>query len=146
MQRGIDLEPVAMQEYEQRYFQEVERVGFVRSKDHDFLGLSPDGLIMEEGEYVGGVEIKCPSSKKHIEYIRINKVPAEYKYQVLAYFINCPTLQYVDFVSYDDRVTVKPFHCVRVTRADFQQEIKETEKLIVKFNDKRKKYFEKITK
>ncbi len=144
MQRGIDLEPIAMEEYCSKEFAVVETPAFIKNKEIDFLGISPDGLIKSEGKYIGGVEIKCPSSKKHIEYIRINRVPNEYKYQVLAYFINCPDLEYVDFVSYDDRVTVKPFHCVRVTRDELKKDIEEAIEGIHKFNKKREEYLNKI--
>lgn len=143
MQRGIDLEPIAMQEYIKREFAEVETPAFVRHSEIDFLGFSPDGLVKEKDKYVGGVEIKCPSSKKHIEYIRINRIPNEYKYQILSYFINAG-VDYVDFISYDDRVTIKPFHCVRVTRADYQEEIDKTLEGLEKFNEKRNKYFKDI--
>jgi putative phage-type endonuclease len=144
MQRGIDLEPVAMDLYIKENFVEVETPAFVRHSDIEFLGFSPDGLVKEDDKYIGGVEIKCPSSKKHIEYIRINRIPNEYKYQILSYFINTE-VDYVDFISYDDRVTVKPFHCVRVTREDYQEEIDKTVEGINKFNEKRNKYFKEIT-
>jgi putative phage-type endonuclease len=144
MQRGIDLEPVAMDLYIKENFVEVETPAFVRHSDIEFLGFSPDGLVKEGDKYIGGVEIKCPSSKKHIEYIRINRIPNEYKYQILSYFINTE-VDYVDFISYDDRVTVKPFHCVRVTREDYQEEIDKTVEGINKFNEKRNKYFKEIT-
>ena len=145
MQRGIDLEPVAMELYIKETFVEVETPAFVRHSDLDFIGFSPDGLVKEDDKYVGGVEIKCPSSKKHIEYIRINKIPNEYKYQVISYFINCPDLEYVDFISYDDRVKIKPLHIVRVTRDEMLVELQDTIKGINKFNEKRAKYFKQIT-
>ena len=145
MQRGIDLEPIAMDSYIKREFAEVETPAFVRNSDIDFLGFSPDGLVKKDDKYVGGVEIKCPSSKKHIEYIRTNKVPNEYKYQVLSYFINCEDLEYVDFISYDDRVAFKPMNVVRVTRVEWADMIDETVAGINKFNEKREKYFKQIT-
>ena len=146
MQRGIDLEPVAMALYQELNFAIVSLPAFVLNTEIDFLGFSPDGLVIgKDDKYVGGVEIKCPSSKKHIEYIRTNKIPNEYKYQILSYFINCEDLEYVDFISYDDRCTFKPMHILRVTREEYSDSIAETIEGINKFNEKRAKYFKQIT-
>lgn len=144
MQRGTDLEPVALDEYTQRTFIDVQNVGFVRNSDIEWMGFSPDGLVYEDEKVIGGVEIKCPSSKKHIEYIRTNKIPATYKYQVLSYFINCPDMKWLDFVSYDPRIERNPLHILRVTREEMQEQIDETIEGVLKFNEKRLKYYNQI--
>lgn len=52
MQRGIELEEQARMTYEIEN-EKVEEVGFIELDE--FVGCSPDGLILEEG----GLEIKC---------------------------------------------------------------------------------------
>jgi putative phage-type endonuclease len=145
MQRGIDLEPIAMKAYEDATFNTVLEIGYIESEEFENVGLSPDGLIKYNSKlYTGAVEIKCPSSKKHIEYIRTNRVPAEYKHQVLMYFINVPTLEWLDFVSYDDRVIQKPLHIVRVTREELDSDIQDAKDQLTKFIDKLNKYYTQI--
>ena len=141
MQRGIDLEPLAIEAYEAETSSAVYPVGFVTNDDLPMCGLSPDGFV--EGN--GAVEIKCPSSKKHIEYIRTNRVPAEYKYQIQMYFLINPEIKHVDFVSYDPRVALKPLHIVKVERSDIAEELEETRKGLLKFVDKVRKYYDDIT-
>jgi hypothetical protein len=63
----------------------IQEVGFIKSECGRF-GCSPDGLIVnKDGEYVGGLELKCPLPHTHIGYMRY---PADllkkYKIQVHA--------------------------------------------------------------
>ena len=76
MQRGRELEPVALNEYEIREMQSVTSVGFVIKGDD--LGVSPDGLVGEDG----GIEIKCPLDTQHIKNMIENECPSEYFDQV----------------------------------------------------------------
>jgi tetrahydromethanopterin S-methyltransferase subunit B len=78
MQRGIDEEQDAIDVYAERYG-EVERVGFVVNTRHGVtIGCSPDALVGDNG----GVQVKCPRQKRHIETLITNKMPAEYECQV----------------------------------------------------------------
>lgn len=78
MQRGIELEPIAVSAFEKGTGKKVAQVGFCRSI-HGRFGCSPDGLIYEDGT---GLEGKVPEPKKHIEYRRAGELPSEYRLQV----------------------------------------------------------------
>ena len=145
MEHGILFEPEALKAYNERMPDLAEEVGFCVHDHLSYLAVSPDALVFDNIEAVGAVEIKCPSSKKHVEYMRQNKIPNEYKHQVLHYFIVIETLQWLDFVSYDPRNRVKDFHRVRVTRQDLSEELAETFAGYVKFFAKLQKYEKEIT-
>jgi len=98
MQRGIDLEPEARKEYERLFDCEVEQVGFITPDEEtefaEWLGISPDGLIEN-----GVVEFKCPERNTHIEYIKANKLPSKYKWQVQGGLLVSGG-QFCDFMSF----------------------------------------------
>lgn len=78
MFRGVLHEPYARDLYSGHYQQAVE-VGFMRLDADDWtLGLSPDGLVADEG----GIEIKCPRPKGHLNTILADAVPAQHMAQV----------------------------------------------------------------
>ena len=139
MQRGVDLEPVGIKEYENEFNRTVHEIGFVTNDKWPGCGLSPDGYVGSNG----AIELKCPSSKKHIEYIRTNKLPAEYKYQVAMYFLMDEGVDWVDFVSFDPRVKLKPLHVLTISRADLELDQIEIE--LRKFCEKWAKYYDQIT-
>lgn len=144
VQRGIDTEPLAIEVYEKMYSVKTKKIGFIQSDKHEWLGVSPDGIIFENGVPVGGVEIKCPDTKTHIKYIRQDKVPTDYWHQVLSYFLSEPLLQYVDFMSYDDRFVIKPTFIKRVLRSEIEEELATTEDALVKFWEKRNEIYNQI--
>lgn len=98
MQWGIDTEPLARVAYELSSGNDVEQCGSI---DHFELeaGASPDGLIGEDGI----VEIKCPNSATHIEYLKSKELPREYKAQVQGQ-LWITERKWADFVSYDPRM------------------------------------------
>lgn len=63
MERGINIETDAREWYGMMRGVEVREAGFVQ-RGTDF-GCSPDGLVYEDGEVVGGCEIKCRSALQH---------------------------------------------------------------------------------
>jgi putative phage-type endonuclease len=146
MQRGTDLEPIARKAYEEYSECKVEEIGFIQSDKYEWFGMSPDGLIMEgAGKYLKAIEIKCPSTKKHVQYIRQGTLPAEYKYQVYASFlINEEQIEH-DFISFDNRFLSKPIHIVNTRRADIAEELKEIEEAMEKFWVKFEKYYNLVT-
>lgn len=144
MEHGILFEPEALKTYNERMNVNAEEVGFCIHDRYEWLAVSPDALIFDNIDAVGAVEIKCPSSRKHVEYIRQNKLPAEYKHQVFHYFIVIETLQYLDFVSYDPRFRERDLHVVRITRSEIQEELKEVFAEYMKFYSKLMKYEETI--
>jgi putative phage-type endonuclease len=63
MKHGTDSEPVALKCLQDMGYQIVP-TSFVRHKDYDWLGMSPDGIIKKgRSGKISGVEIKCPISK-----------------------------------------------------------------------------------
>jgi len=144
MEHGILYEPEAIRVYEETSKRTVQEVGFCIHDDYPFIAVSPDGLVKEQDQYIGGVEVKCPNSKKHIEYIRIGRIPAEYKAQVIHYFVVIESLQWLDFVSYDPRMTNHKLHIHRITREDLLEDITTALDTYLKFYEKLQKYEQAI--
>jgi len=145
MQRGIDLEPFAIAEFEERSETKVDTFGLVTNENFPGCHLSPDGLVLDvTGVPMFGVEVKCPSTKKHVEYIRTNRVPAEYKYQVYHYFTICDTISSMFFVSYDPRFEARPVHMVQLNREDIADELEAFKSGLLKFIDKLNDYESQI--
>lgn len=98
MKWGTDTEPFARMAYESKVGMMVREAGFAYLPDLP-VGCSVDGFI--EG---GGIlEIKCPKSATHIEYLQGGKLPSKYEPQVLhnLYVTGEP---FADFVSFDPRL------------------------------------------
>ena len=146
MQHGIMMEPVALDEYRMTTGHDAREIGFCIHDEHDFLAISPDALVYENEIPIGGVEIKCPSTKKHVEYLRMNKIPAQYKSQVMHYFVVINSLQWMDFVSFDPRVQKKLF-TFRIHRndPDVEMEIEIRNMKYLEFWNKVQKYERQIT-
>lgn len=142
MKRGNDLEPIARDLYVERTGNQIEEVGFCMSYDNDYIGLSPDGFTPDRK---GAIEIKCPSTKKHVQYLRMDKVPSDYLPQVMMYFILNDELEWLDFISYDDRSTVRPLFIKRITREELTEKIQEAVTKIDKFIIKFEKYYKQVT-
>ena len=95
MQRGIDLEPEARDWYRFDSGNDVVEHGFIVHPDLPFVGISPDGLIDDDGL----VEIKCPGHRAHIETLERRKVPSQYRWQVQGQ-LWVTGRKWLDFVSY----------------------------------------------
>ncbi len=99
MQRGTEKEPIARAAYEAHTGTFVTQTGFWLHPEIKFFGASPDGLVGDEGL----IEIKCPRTSTHLRYRSENKVPTQYKRQMMCQLL-CTGRKWVDFVSFDDRV------------------------------------------
>ena len=97
MQRGIEKEAIARAAYEAHTGTFVTQTGFWLHSI-PFFGASPDGLAGD-----GLIEIKCPRTSTHLRYRSENKVPTQYKRQMICQLL-CTGRKWVDFVSFDDRV------------------------------------------
>ena len=75
LQRGKDLESEARCSYELETGNIVTEVGFCKLDGQ--VGCSPDGLVGEDG----GVEIKCFSDSKFVDYMFTDKVDTKYEWQ-----------------------------------------------------------------
>ena len=99
MEWGVETEPMARAAYEIATGNLVDQVGFV---DHPMIsnfGCSPDGLVGE----LGLVEIKCPNSATHLDYLETDKPPKKYLTQMQAQMA-CTNREWCDFVSFDPRL------------------------------------------
>lgn len=129
MQRGTDLEAKARATYILTNGDLVEEIGFVEHPNIEMSGASPDGLVNDDGL----IEIKCPNTATHLEFIRTKKPKSEYILQ-MQWQMACTGRSWCDFVSYDDRLPEKfAFYSIRLKRDD--DLIKEIEAEVQKFLD-----------
>jgi hypothetical protein len=124
LQRGIDLEPLAVAEYEKKEFLTVKQLGYITNSDYERLGISPDGLVMGAEKIIGAIEIKAPQAKGHIATILENQVPATHRPQVAHLFFMIEDIEWVDFISYCPNVKTMPYFKIRVEREEYASEIK----------------------
>jgi putative phage-type endonuclease len=99
MQWGAEQEPFARAAYEIHQDVMVTTVGFATHPEISRFGASPDGLVGDDGL----VEIKCPNTATHLEYLLAGVVPSEYEPQMLT-AMACTGRQWCDFVSFDPRM------------------------------------------
>ena len=99
MQRGVDLEPIAQAQYEVTEGVIVIETGLVDHPRIEGFAASPDGLVGEDGL----LEIKCPNTAQHVEFLKTGKIDKKYQWQMLAQMA-CTQRHWCDFVSFDDRL------------------------------------------
>lgn len=114
MQWGTDTEPFARSNYENITGELVDEIGFVNHPTIEMSGASPDGLVGDNGL----LEIKCPNTATHFEYIRKLEAPKKYMPQ-MQWQMACTEREWCDFMSYDPRAPegLQSF-LVRVPRDD----------------------------
>ena len=99
MRRGTELEPLARGAYEAKTGELVELTSFVTDRDWPSVGVSPDGLLGEDGL----VEFKCPASQaKHFAALSSGAHAKEYRWQVQGQMW-ITGRQWCDVVSFDPR-------------------------------------------
>lgn len=114
MQWGIDNEPSARECYTFATGNAVDQIGFVDHPGIQMSGASPDGLVGADGL----IEIKCPNSATHIEYLLAGVPPADYLKQMF-WQMDCTGRSWCDFVSYDPRMPLDlQLFVVRLQRDD----------------------------
>jgi putative phage-type endonuclease len=99
MQWGTEQEPFARIAYETKMNLFVEQIPFMDHPKIEWFGCSPDGLVGEDGL----IEIKCPNTTTHLEYIDGGKPPAKYIPQMQSQMA-CTGRKWCDFVSFDPRL------------------------------------------
>jgi predicted phage-related endonuclease len=80
IQRGTETEPLARSAYEVETGQMVTECGFIMHPELDRFGASPDALVGDDGL----LEIKCPNTSTHIDFIRSRKPAGQYIWQMQA--------------------------------------------------------------
>lgn len=129
MQWGVDNEPIARANYEVLHGVDVDQVGFILHPEIKMTGASPDGLIGDDGL----IEIKCPNTATHIDYILGGVPPTDYRNQML-WQMECTGRKWCEFVSYDPRMPEDmQLFVVRYMRDE--ERIKELRAGVMKFLD-----------
>ncbi len=97
---GIEQEANAFAAYEGLTGQLVRRTGFLAATDL-MVGCSLDGDV---DDFAGIVEIKCPKSATHLDYLKlpIEAIPTRHLPQMV-HNLWVSGAQWCDFVSYDPR-------------------------------------------
>jgi len=136
MEWGVKTEPLARIAYEVSHGTLVEQIGFYKHPTIQWVGVSPDGLVGEDGL----VEIKCPNTTTHIDYIDNGKVPTEY-YKQIQCQLWVTGRQWCDFISFDPRIKRELF----VIRANRDEDlIKEMEAEVLLFLEDAQKLYERL--
>ena len=141
MDWGTEHEDEARKVYQELTGNVVKEVGFC-CRDDRVVGCSPDGLIIDEsGEYIGGLEIKCPSVDKHIEYLMEGVLPKDYKIQVHG-SMAVTGLPWWDFMSYFPGLN--PL-IIRVERDSFTESVyRSLDNFVIEYSLEREKVLKKI--
>ena len=133
MEWGTEQEPNARAAYSAKTGILVEEVGFIDHPTVAMSGASPDGFAEE-----GLVEIKCPNTATHLEYILDGKSPQKYVTQ-MQWQMACTGRPFCDFASYDPRLPERlQLLVVRVPRDDEYIAMLEAEvtKFLAELDDK----------
>jgi len=123
--RGNELEPEARDKVALHLDEKVEEVGICISDQHPDIAVSPDGIIKRKNKVVYAVEIKCLSTARHLQALIEQRVPEDYKYQVLQYFIVFEDLEVLYFTFYDPRVVGYELVVLEVHRDEVQEKVEE---------------------
>ena len=125
MQRGLDLEPLAIENIQAETGIVFKDAGWIaRNSDH---GHSPDAI--SECETIG-LEVKCPSAKVHNSYVRSNSLPLEYTWQIINFFAMDEDIKSVWFASFNPDYELMPLFLLEIKRTDIV-DISKKEKGIV---------------
>ena len=126
MQRGTDLEGEARAAYAFLRDVAVVEEAFIVHPVHDFVGVSPDGLVGEDGM----VELKCPANMaKHLDALRDGAHATEYRWQLQGQLWVCRR-KWVDAVSYDPRYPEELRLAIKRVERD-EAAIKELESAVI---------------
>jgi YqaJ-like viral recombinase domain len=128
MQQGNDIEEEARESYSFIYGVDVRQVGFIKHPKIPNFGVSPDGLIGNDG----GLELKNRDQHIHVPLLLSKKPPRAALLQMYA-AMSCCDLDWVDYGSYNDTMPPKlRLIVVRAFRDD--KEIAVIEKAVIQFD------------
>jgi putative phage-type endonuclease len=128
MEWGVEQESFARMAYEVSRETFVDKTGFWKHPTIAWLGVSPDGLVGADGL----VEIKCPNSSTHVDYLRANKVPADY-YKQIQCQLWVTGRNWCDFISFDPRMKNERNKLFIVRTERDEELIAEMEQEVLKF-------------
>ena len=101
MDRGSEMEEEAADWYAFETDSELIHPGFI-TDDYMRWGASPDRLVVQDGEVVGGLEIKCPAPWNHLANAARKGIATKDYPQVQGQML-VAGLDWVDYVSYHPR-------------------------------------------
>ncbi len=137
MDRGNRLEPEAIAMFEMITGKRVSKTGLCEKDENYLIANSPDGLVIDEND--NGVEVKCPQGKNYVKAWLTNKIPDEYWWQVIQYFVVNEKAQKLYFVLYNPDIDIHPIHIIEVLRKDVESDI-------VIAEEKQKEFLEEVDK
>jgi putative phage-type endonuclease len=141
MDWGIDTEPKAMAEYEYRTGLSACPVGLVMHPTNPRAAATADGLVRPNGI----LEIKCPETYTHLEYLSSGVIPKEYCDQIDWQMACCgPEIEWCDFVSYDPRIEAEELQLFISRRERNTERIAEMEAAVDQFLGELIALFEQI--
>ena len=101
MKWGTETESQARAMYELKNDVDVKEVAFVQL--NEFVGVSPDGLVGDDGL----LEIKCPNTETQIKrFLEDTGLPSDYEAQVQGQ-LWVTGREWCDFLSFDPRIDVE---------------------------------------
>ena len=131
MRWGTETEPQARSMFELREGLDVQEVAFIEEGEH--LGVSPDGLIGEDGL----IEIKCPTTTTQIKRALSDNYAADYKDQIqMQLWIS--GRKYCYFLSFDPRLDCDAGYLLQKVERDeehIEKMIAKTEAFIIKMKE-----------
>ena len=126
MERGHEQEPIARMMYEDETFCEVTNGGFF---DLDFVGCSPDGLVLDDGL----IEIKSVIGSVHFKNIKRGTVDPAYYWQCVGN-LKFTERNWIDFISYSsDFPEDSQLFTYRLSAADLVDDFKKIDVRISEF-------------
>lgn len=138
MRWGTETEPQARAMYELKNDVDVKEVAFVEL--NDFVGVSPDGLVGDNGL----LEIKCPNTETQIKrFLDGVGLPKEYEAQVQGQ-LWVTGREWCDFVSFDPRIDVEASYIQTRVYRD-KEYIEALEKKVMAFVEEMKKTINTLT-
>jgi putative phage-type endonuclease len=127
MLHGVETEPLAKIAFENTTQTLIEKTGFWKHPEIEWLGVSPDGLISTDAV----IECKCPNTTTHIDYIFEDRCPLEYYKQIQCQlWVTGRSKAY--FVSFDNRLPEKNQLFIKEVARD-EELIKEMETEVLLF-------------
>ena len=98
IERGIENEYIARELYMAQTGYNVEEI--TTAILNDYVCVSPDGVIYQNGDIIRSIEIKCPRDDKYIKVLCENYIEPNYKWQMQLQMYVLDTC-YVDYVVYN---------------------------------------------
>lgn len=141
MDWGVENEPRARAEYEYRTGVNVEQLGLVMHPTNARAAATADGWVAPNGI----LEIKCPETYTHLEYMDSGEIPKEYLNQIDWQIACCgPEVEWCDFVSFDPRIEADELQLLVIRRERNGKRIAEMEEAVNVFLGELIERFERI--